>query len=62
MKIWDPLSGSSTFRTEKRHNDLANMKYPIGCWIMCLHMNTLQLTPIADFYFVSVLDAMQHHN
>ena len=33
----------------KRNNNLANMKYSIGCWIMCLHVNTLQLTPIADF-------------
>ena len=32
----------------QRNNIIANMKYPIGCWIMCLHWNTLQLTPIAD--------------
>ena len=44
----DPPCGSQAFRTEKCNNNLANMKYRIGCWFVCLHVNTLQLTPIAD--------------
>ena len=44
-----PWVGLRPSGPRKRNNNLANMKYPIGCWVMCLHMNTLQLTLSADF-------------
>ena len=57
MGEWSPLQGNRfqwhfffvTLYFIKRNNNLADMKYPIGCWVVCLHRNTLQLTLSADF-------------
>ena len=44
-----PWVGLRPSGPRKRNNNLADMKYPIGCWVVCLHRNTLQLTLSADF-------------